>query len=252
MNVLILNGSPKKKGGTSHFILSVFRLMLLGNKVSKDSLHSKSAFSRIMEKLPSIDALVLSVPLYVDGIPAHVQEFLEQAEAFCRENNCSFTLYVISNNGFIEGKQNKTHLMMYQCWCQRAGIGWGGGIGIGGGVMYHVISIVFPIMLVMYLLFNLINIISGHPVTAAEWQPFVSNALIYIFLSSGIFYCMTRLAYAVRRRAATANRYTRVLVPSFVFIIVSDIFMIISSLFNGRFVFMLLGRDVYDQEIVKK
>lgn len=243
MNVLILNGSPKKRGGASRFISSFVRVLLCGCKVSTESLHKKNSFSEILKKLPCVDAVVLSVPLYVDGIPSHVLEFLEQAEAFCKENNCRFTLYVITNNGFIEGRQNSAHLDMYRCWCDHAGIKWGGGVGVGGGVMLHVISIAYPVTLAFYLLIILLNLISAKPVSADTWISLLENALIYVFLSIGFFYCMVQLARAVRKQETAPNRYTRVMVPSFLFIPMADIFMTLASLFHGRIVFTLLKKD---------
>lgn len=210
-----------------------------------DSLHGRTDFSRILERLSSIDALVLSVPLYVDGIPSHVQEFLEKAEAFCKERNCRFTLYVVSNNGFIEGRQNRVHLNMYLCWCEYAGIKWGGGIGIGGGVMLHALSVVYPIVLVIYLLNILCSLAFRNFVTIDMWLSLLDNALIYVFLNIGVLYCMARLAWNVRKRTTTVNRYTRVMIPSFLYIPCADIFMMLKSLCNRRFIFTLMKKDEY-------
>lgn len=243
LNVLILNGSPKRKGGASHFFVSLFRFMLCGCKIKTGSLHGENDYSEILAQFSSLDALVLSVPLYVDGIPSHVQKFLEQAETFCIERNCHFTLYVISNNGFIEGRQNQTHLKMYQCWCEHAGIKWGGGIGIGGGVMLHVLSIVYPIILTLYLVSILLNLVCGNCVTSDMWIALFKNVLVYLFLNCGALYCMVRLAWEVRNRKAAPNRYTRVMIPSFLFIPCADIFMALLSLCNGRFIFTLLKKD---------
>lgn len=245
MNVLILDGSPKKKGGASHFLASLFRSMLFGCQVETKPLHGESNYQNILEQLPFTDSLILSVPLYIDGMPSHVQEFLEQAETFCKQKNCRFTLYVISNNGFIEGRQNRTHLNMYQCWCERSGIRWGGGIGIGGGVMLHVLSIVYPIILAIYLLNILVNFVCGNSVSVDMWMTLLENAMIYVFLNIGVLYCMLRLAWTVRNQKTSPNRYTRVMIPSFLFIPCADVFMILKSLCNGRFIFVLMKKDNY-------
>jgi hypothetical protein len=251
VNVLILNGSPKKKGGASNFFANVFRLMLLGCKTSYESLQNKNNYAKILEQLRDIDALVITVPLYVDAIPSHVQEFLTQAQCYCKQNNCHFTLYVISNNGFIEGIQNKVHLQMYRCWCERTSITWGGGIGIGGGVMLHVLSIVYPIIFTIYILNIVVNLINGNVISGEMWIPLLKNVLIYLFLNSGMIYCMIRLASHLRKQETTKNRYTRVMVPSLLFIVCADIFMFLTSLFNGRFIFSLLKRDRYEYKSEK-
>ncbi len=251
MKVLILNGSPKKKGGASHFLANVFRLTLCGCTTSYESLRSKNNYSKILEQLRDIDALIISAPLYVDAMPSHVQEFLVLAERYCIENDCRFVLYVISNNGFIEGVQNKVHLQMYQCWCERACVKWGGGIGIGGGVMLHVLSIVYPIIFAVYILNIVLNLISGNEISRAMWLPLLQNVFIYLFLNSGMIYCMIRLSSHVRKQEKSKNRYTRVMVPSFLFILFADIFMFLASIFNGRFIFSLLKRDHYEYRHTK-
>jgi len=48
---------------------------------------------------------------------------------------------------------------------------------------------------------------------------------------------------AIRRGTAVKDRYTRAMIPSFLFLAVADVFMFLSSLFKGRVVFFLLGRD---------
>ncbi len=246
MKVFILNGSPKEKGSASHFFANVFRLMLCGCNISYGSLRNKNNYSKILEQLRDIDALIISAPLYVDAMPSHVQEFLTLAEYYCKENDCCFTLYAISNNGFIEGIQNKVHLQMYQCWCERTYVKWGGGIGIGGGVMLYVLSIVYPIIFAVYILNIVLNLINGNEISGAMWLPLLQNVLIYLFLNSSMAYCMIRLASHVRKQENTKNRYARVMIPSFLFILCADIFMFLTSLFNGRFIFSLLKRDYYE------
>lgn len=127
--------------------------------------------------------MLLTVPLYVDGIPSHVIAFLQEAEKFCMENSCHFSFYVISNHGFIEGIHNKVHLKMYECWCKRSCVTWGGGIGIGGGEMLHILSIIYPIVFAVMILINFIRYAMGTPVTCSDWMPCIKNLAIYLFFS---------------------------------------------------------------------
>ena len=80
MNLLILNASPKKKGGASRFFSRLFRLFLPGVRKKAVSLSSRQDFQQVLELFPDMDAVCLFVPLYVDGLPSHVVEFLIQAE----------------------------------------------------------------------------------------------------------------------------------------------------------------------------
>lgn len=249
MKALILNGSPKKNGGTSKFLGRVTGLLMRGFNVEYASLRAKSEYPKILETLKNIDVLIIAAPLYVDGVPSHVLEFLQQAEEFCVQNSCHFSVYAISNNGFIEGAHNKSHLKMYECWCRRAGTVWCGGLGIGGGEMFHCLAVYYPIAFVILIAVNLIKYASGTAAELSDWLPLAENIGIYLFFNCGVFYCIARLSASARKLRQTKNRYTRVMVPAFLFIPMADIFMIISSLFNGKIIFTLLGKDTWDKKI---
>lgn len=245
MKALILNGSPKRKNSTSKFLGRMMGLLLTGHEVEYASLRVKSEYPQILQLLMDIDVLVLAAPLYVDGIPSHVLEFLQQAEKFCVQNGCNFLVYAISNNGFIEGVHNKSHLKMYECWCRRAGVTWGGGVGIGGGEMFHCLAVYYPIAFALLIAVNLIHYATGVVPTLSDWFPLAENILIYLFFNCGVFYCMVRLSMSVRSFHKTRNRYTRVMVPAFLFIPMADIFMTLTSLLNGKIIFTLLKKDKF-------
>ena len=243
MKTLILNGSPKKKSSTSKVLGRMATFLLTGCNVQHASLRIKSEYPKIMQRLKDIDALLLAAPLYVDGIPSHVLEFLQQAEEFCIKNGCHFLVYAISNNGFIEGVHNKSHLRMYECWCRRTGLTWGGGVGIGGGEMFHCLAVYYPIAFAVLLAVNLIKYAMGTVIEISDWLPLIENMGVYLFFNCGVFYCMARLSASIRKLRQTKNRYTRVMVPAFLFIPMADIFMTITALFNGKIIFTLLKKD---------
>ena len=244
MNVLILSGSPKKRFSASAFFAGVLQTMLAGCRFTKRTLGSKNNYGEIFEYMKIADAVVITSPIYVDGIPSHVLDFLREAERFCRENACSFNMYVISNSGFIEGKQNRPHLEQYRCWCERAGITWGGGMGIGGGVMLHVLFYVLLVNIALFAVKVIFNLVSGAmPVSVTELLPLGRSALSWLFFNSGMLLFMGMLAYSIRKRACMKNKYTRAMVPSFLFLIFADIFMLISALFKGKLIFSLYKRD---------
>lgn len=246
MKILILNGSPKKKSSTSKFLGKMAGVLLTGCKIQYASLRTKSDYPKILQQLKDIDALILAAPLYVDGIPSHVLEFLLQAEEFCIKHSCHFLVYAISNNGFIEGTHNKSHLRMYECWCRRTGLIWGGGVGIGGGEMFHCLAVYYPIAFAVLIVVNLISHFTmGTAITFSTWKPLMENIGIYLFFNCGILYCMARLSINVRNLQQMKNQYTRVMVPAFLFIPMADIFMAISALFNGKIIFTLLKKDTY-------
>lgn len=248
MNLLILNASPKKKGGASRFFSRLFRLFLPGVRKKAVSLSSRQDFQQVLELFPDMDAVCLFVPLYVDGLPSHVVEFLIQAESYCKSNSCRFRLYALSNNGFVEGKQNRPALHMLQAWCERAGITWGGGIGVGGGVMLQVLGIVYPILMGITLLQMALSFFSTGTAPGELWRSLAIQTFTWLFLNIGVLFCMARLSSAIRRRRVLADQFTRVMIPTFLFIPIADIFMVLSSLFQGRFLFALLKRDKWHRE----
>lgn len=248
MHLLLLNASPKKKGGASRFFSRLFRLFLPGVRKKAVSLSSRQDFQQVLELFPDMDVVCLFVPLYVDGLPSHVVEFLIQAEEYCKNHSCRFRLYALSNNGFVEGKQNRPALHMLQAWCEKAGITWGGGIGVGGGMMLQVLGIVYPILIGIILLQMALSLFSAGTVPGELWLSLAIQTFIWLFLNIGVLFCMARLSSAIRRGRVLADQFTRVMVLSFLFIPIADIFMVLSALFHGRFLFALLKRDKWQRE----
>ena len=150
MRVLILNASPKRRGGASKLFSTLLRPFLLGCQVKTLPLHGPGDYDAALAALPWAEAVVISAPLYVDGAPSHVLPFLERAETVCREKKLGFKLYALSNNGFVEGRQNELHLRLYEGWCRRTGVTWGGGLGIGGGVMLYWLCMPFPLFALLH------------------------------------------------------------------------------------------------------
>lgn len=248
MKFLFLHASPKKKGGASRFFSGLFRLFLPGVRKKTVSLSSRQDFQQVWEQLPGVDGVCLFVPLYVDGLPSHVVEFLVQAEEYCKSHPCRFRLYAVSNNGFVEGKQNRPALRMLQGWCERAGIPWGGGIGIGGGVMLQVLGIVYPILIGVIALQMALSLFRTGTVPGELWRLLAVQIGTWLFLNSGVLLCMARLSSAVRRERVSIDQFTRVMIPSFLFVPVADLFMTVSSLFQGRFPFALLKQDKWHRK----
>ncbi len=232
MNVLILNASPKRKGGASRCFSELLKFLLLGCKITTADIHGQADYSKALSLLGEADAVVVSAPLYVDGIPAHMLPFLQEAEQICRQKHLHFKLYVLSNSGFVEGVHNKLHLNMYEAWCRRSGIEWGGGLGVGGGVMLQVMFVLFPITVLIRCAQIAATVIVVGAITGREVWSLCSGILITGFFLSGALICEIILAHAIRTGHGIKNLYTRVLVPSFIFLICADIFMFLSALFH--------------------
>ena len=233
MKTVFINCSPKKRFSASSYLLSLQRLFVRGEKVT-EILQNKKDHERILNALKDADTVVFCLPLYVDGVPSHVLRFLKEMERFCRDNDVHLNLYSISNNGFIEGHQSEPLLQVFQNFCERAGLVWGGGVGIGGGVMLNVTRILLVVQIGLLLL-NLFSngVQTGNFLSIITIKNFVANVLVLLFLNLGVLYYILRMGISINRKKFFGKKYTRILIPSFVFILFADIFFSLISVFRG-------------------
>ena len=233
MKTIYINCSPKKRFCASSYFLFLQRLFVGGEKVT-EHLRTKGDYQRILDRLPGADAVVFGLPLYVDGVPSHVLGFLEEMERFCKEKALHLKVYVIANNGFIEGKQNEPLMQVMEHFCQRAGLNWGGGVGIGGGVMLNVTRILFFIQAGLLMLNLLLSgIQTGNFLPTGPLYSFLKNVAWLLYFNLGVLFYIIRMSSAIRKGQPAGKGYTRILIPSFVFILFADLFFIIISLFEG-------------------
>jgi hypothetical protein len=227
MKTLMINASPKKKMSVSAYFLSVLKFFTFGG-VTKENLRNKGDHARLLGALDGADNVVFCLPMYVDGVPSHVLAFMKEAEAYCREKGLKVNVYVISNGGFIEGNQNRVLMQIFENFCNRSGLNWCGGIGIGGGVMLNVMRVMFFVYIGLFVL----NMIMGNPVkdNLIELAKGLGTVL---FFNLGVFGLSATMGAAVRKGRSFGVKFTRALMPSFIFIIVADIFFILISLLKG-------------------
>lgn len=133
MRIALINGSPKIKNSASSVLLEDIKGCWGENVEIVDlGLHSAEIPKEEIGKLAKTDAWIFAFPLYVDGIPGHLLSCLVQLEEVCRQN-LRIPVYGIVNCGFYEGVQAKLALKVLQNWSVKAGLVWGGGVGVGGG-----------------------------------------------------------------------------------------------------------------------
>ncbi len=233
MKTVFINASPKKRFCASAYFLFLQRLFIPGQKVTL-KLRTPADHDRILKELDDAENVVFSLPLYVDGIPSHVLRFLEKMEVYCREKGLRLRVCCLANNGFIEGKQNEPLMQQFENFCARAGLTWGGGVGVGGGVMLNVYRIVYLVqigLLLVNILLNLIN--TGSFYARGALSNFAQNTAVILFLNLGVLWYIGRLGRFLRRGESAGKKYTRILVPSFLFILFADIFFVIFSILEG-------------------
>jgi hypothetical protein len=233
MKTVLINCSPKKRFCASAYFLSLQRLFVSGEKVN-EKLRTPSDHARILEQLRDARAVVFCLPLYVDGVPSHVLRFLEEMEPFCRENGLKINVYCVANNGFIEGKQNEPLMQVFEHFCTRAGLLWGGGVGIGGGVMLNVTRILFIVEIALLALSIVLSVVkTGNFFPKESWISFAENTALLLYFNLGVLFYLAGMGSAIRKGSFFGKKYTRILIPSFVFILFADIFFIIISVFEG-------------------
>ena len=247
MKTVFINGSPKKRFCASAYFLFLQRLFTGGQTVT-EKLRTPADHSRILEQLHGADAVVFCLPLYVDGIPSHVLRFMEEMEAFCRQNSLRLNVYCVANNGFIEGRQNEPLMQMFEHFCAHAGLTWGGGVGIGGGVMLNVTRILFLVNIGLLALNTLLSVINtGSFFPREAWISFAENAALLLYFNLGVLYYFIRMGRHIRTGTFSGKKYTRILIPSFIFILFADIFFIIISFFEGGLFRGWLAKKPYEK-----
>lgn len=119
-------------------------------------------------------------------------------------------------------------------FCQRAGINWQGGVGIGGGVMLNVTRV---ILMVQAAIFFALYLISGIQ-TGKFWNTgylaaFLPNAGVFLFLNAGVISFLLLMGLHINKASFFGKHYTRILIPSLVFVPCANVFFFILSLFQG-------------------
>ena len=233
MKTVFINCSPKKRFCASAYFLALQRLFVGGKKVT-EKLRTPADYTRILDQLKDAQSVVFGLPLYVDGIPSHVLRFMEEMESFCRQNDLHLSVYCIANNGFIEGRQNEPLMQVFEHFCSRAGLTWGGGVGIGGGVMLNVTRILFIVDIALLVVNTVLSAVNtGNFFPKSSWISFLQNAALLLYFNLGVLFYLIRMGSSIRKGTFFGKKYTRILIPSLVFILFADIFFIIISFFEG-------------------
>lgn len=135
MNITYIDGSPKTKDSTSLYLLKT-----LESKMPEGYLPSwidvrQCQIQPLLNLFEKSDIIVIAFPLYVDSIPSHLLQMLEDIQPLLSSNPKSVRLYTIVNCGFYDTRQNHIALSIMKVWCKKSGFIWGQGVAAGGGGM---------------------------------------------------------------------------------------------------------------------
>lgn len=129
--VVLLNGSMRSANGNS----AKLARRLYGLVETMCEIVNLSDYINCeADPLPILDgagALVLCVPLYVDGLPSQVVRFMKRVED--AYDGKPLHVYVLANMGLYENKQLENLFSMVRQWCGSVGFLYCGGLGVSAG-----------------------------------------------------------------------------------------------------------------------
>ena len=137
MKIGLICGSPKPKRSGSRAALNELRRNLSPSaEVVEVSFSGSNPEDKHLLGLCACQTLVVACPVYVDGLPGHLLSCLEVLEHTLSIAPARVQMaYGVVNCGFYEAGQTAPALEMLAHWSRRAGLIWGGGLGLGGGGM---------------------------------------------------------------------------------------------------------------------
>ena len=100
--------------------------------------------------------------------------------------------------------------------------------------MLNVTRIIFIVQIALLLLNSVLSAVNtGNFFPRATWISFGQNAALLLFFNLGLLYYLARMGRYIVKGTFSGKKYTRILIPSFVFIVFADIFFIIISILEG-------------------
>lgn len=102
--------------------------------------------------------------------------------------------------------------------------------------MLNITQILFAVNVIIFCLNVVLNgIQNGIFIDAGIIRGFLLGILILVFLNLGVLIYIFKMGRAINRGDGYCfgEKYTRILLPSFVFIVIADVFFTVVSIFQG-------------------
>lgn len=139
--VIMINGSPRRIKSTSFALLKYISGFIASSDKEILSLSSSIKTSHIkpIEKISEATDIIIAFPVYVDCIPALLQDFMEKYNEAYRAGKSTIkrNLYVIINCGFPEEEHTRMAMEVMRYFADVSGFNWQFGVGIGMGGMVN-------------------------------------------------------------------------------------------------------------------
>lgn len=127
--ILILNGSPRAPRSNSKRYAALFMNRC---KVQCEYQNiTKSNHAALCEKMNDVSDVLLVFPLYADGLPVTLLDFLKTLETCPPERKP--VISVLINCGFFEHHQNDIAVRMVELFCRQNGYRFGSVLKIASG-----------------------------------------------------------------------------------------------------------------------
>ncbi|MBU9742217.1 hypothetical protein KTH81_00160 [Lachnospiraceae bacterium ASD3451] len=127
--VMILNASPRAPRSNSKRYAEIF------SKYDPSGCEyyniTKSNHKDLCAKIEAFSDVLFVFPLYVDGIPSTLLQFLKTLEDHAPRSKP--VISVLINCGFIEWEQNDVAISMIKLFCGQNGYAFGSALSIGSG-----------------------------------------------------------------------------------------------------------------------
>lgn len=127
--VLILNGSPRAPRSNSQKYAELFTKA--GRLETEYCNITKTNHLELCRRLEGVTDLLFVFPLYADGIPVTLLNFLKTLEANPPQRKP--TVSVLINCGFLEPEQNDLAVKILELYCRQNGYPFGSVLKIGSG-----------------------------------------------------------------------------------------------------------------------
>lgn len=137
--LIIVNGSPRAPRSNSRKYTECFKLYWQGE--TEEYFVTVKKYAEAIEKIRTAGRVLLVFPLYADGIPVTLMEFLKELERVAQ--GTSVTVHIIINCGFFEPKQNEVALDILKEYCRRCGFNVGSVLSIGSGEAFPTTPLMF-------------------------------------------------------------------------------------------------------------
>ncbi len=127
--LLIVNGSPRAPKSNSKQYAAIFRAAW--NAPADEYNVTAKQHEKICSQIGRYSDVLLVFPLYADGLPATLMNFLKEWQRQSPAQKPA--VHVLINCGFLEPEQNFTAVEMIRLFCRKNGCRFGAALCIGSG-----------------------------------------------------------------------------------------------------------------------